>query len=227
MLRGGYGIYFNQGSLATSEGLYFNPPFFNLGVYFPFPGLPPLTVADPFPAFFPIPIPQSATAYQRDLETPWMEHYNINVQRQVGHTRSVEIAYVGSRGHDLISARDLNQAAAGRRPNPAFADITFIESRASSLYNALQLRYQQRPAVGATMLLSYTFGKSTDDASGFFAAGQREDSRRRHANRAGAGSTTGRWNDLSEGKRKLRSSAAGFFLQRPIPGAGGTSGQSS
>ena len=35
VLRGGYGIYYNQGALATSEGLYFNPPYFNLGVYFP------------------------------------------------------------------------------------------------------------------------------------------------------------------------------------------------
>jgi hypothetical protein len=54
------------------------------------------------------------------------------------------------------------------RPNPAFADITLIESRASSRYNALQVRYQQRPSSGQTLLLSYTYGKSTDDASGFF-----------------------------------------------------------
>ena len=35
------------------RGLYFNPPYFNLGVYFPAPGLPPLTLNDPFPANFP------------------------------------------------------------------------------------------------------------------------------------------------------------------------------
>ena len=173
VVRGGYGIYYNQGALATSEGLFFNPPYFNLGVYFPAPGLPPLTLADPFPASFPVFIPQSATAYQRDLKTPWMEQFNVNVQHQIGHTRSLEIAYAGSRGHDLISARDMNQAPASPaplnlRPNPLFADITLIESRATSRYNSLQVRYQERPTSGMALLLSYTLGKSTDDASGFF-----------------------------------------------------------
>ena len=172
VVRGGYGIYYNLGALATSEGLYFNPPYFNLNVYFPGTGVP-VTLANPFPSAFPIFIPQSATAYQRDLRTPWMEQWNVNLQHMIGQSRSLEFAYVGSRGHDLISARDLNQAAASPRtpnlrPNPAFADITFIESRASSLYNALQVRYQQRPSSGTWMLLAYTLGKSTDDASGFF-----------------------------------------------------------
>jgi Carboxypeptidase regulatory-like domain len=173
VLRGGYGIYFNQGALATSEGLYFNPPYFTLGVYFPDPRLPPLTVADPFPSSFPVFIPPSATAYQGDLQTPWMEHWNVNVQRQLGGSRAIELGYVASRGHDLISARDINQAAASPnplnlRPNPLFADITLIESRASSEYNALQVKYQQRAARGLSLLLAYTLGKSTDDASGFF-----------------------------------------------------------
>jgi hypothetical protein len=172
-VRGGYGVYYNQGALATSEGLYFNPPYFNLSVYFPFPGLPPLTIADPFPSNFPIPVPQSATAYQRDLKTPWMEHWNVNVQRQLGATRAIEVAYVGSRGHDLISARDGNQPPASAnpvnlRPNPQFADITLIESRAASNYNALQLKFQQRTSAGLSLLAAYTFAKSTDDASGFF-----------------------------------------------------------
>ena len=175
IVRGGYGIYYNQGALATSEGLFFNPPFFNLNVYFPFPGLPPITLADPFPATFPIPVPQSATAYQRDLQTPWMEHWNLTWHRAVGRSRAVEVSYVGSRGHDLISARDVNQPPASAsplnlRPNPAFADITLIESRATSRYNALQFRYQQRAADALSMLLTYTLGKSTDDASGFFAS---------------------------------------------------------
>jgi hypothetical protein len=173
VLRGGYGIYYNQGALATSEGLYFNPPYFNLGIYFPDPRLPLLTLADPFPSSFPVFIPPSATAYQRDLQTPWMEHWNVNLQRQFGTSRAIEIAYVGSRGHDLISARDLNQAApspkpVNLRPNPLFADITLIESRASSKYDALQIKYQQRASQGLSLLLAYTLGKSTDDASGFF-----------------------------------------------------------
>jgi hypothetical protein len=171
--RGGYGIYYNQGALATSEGLFFNPPYFNLSVYFPGPGLPPLTLFDPFPSTFPVFIPQSATAYQRDLQTPWMEHWNVNVQHHLTGSRAIEVGYVGSRGHDLISARDLNQPAASPnpfnlRPNPAFADITLIESRASSRYKALQIKYVQRADHGLSVLAGYTYGSSTDDASGFF-----------------------------------------------------------
>ena len=32
----------------------------------------------------------------------------------------------------------------------------------------MQIRYQERPAAGAAFLVSYSLGKSTDDASGFF-----------------------------------------------------------
>jgi hypothetical protein len=167
VIRGGYGVYYNQGALATSEGLYFNPPYFNLNVSFL-----TATLTDPFPpnpGFF----PQSATAYQRDLQTPWMEHWNVAFQRQLGRSRMLEVAYVGSRGHDLISARDANQPAPSQvfpnlRPNPLFADVTLIESRGSSRYNAMQIKLQQRSDVGMTALIAYTYGKSRDNASGFF-----------------------------------------------------------
>ncbi len=56
----------------------------------------------------------------------------------------------------------------GRQAEPLFADITLIESRGTSRYNALQVRYQQRPAHGMSVHMAYTLGKSTDDASGFF-----------------------------------------------------------
>ena len=175
VIRTGYGIYYNQGALATGEGLYFNAPYFNLRINVPYPGVPPITLQDPFPQAYPVTLPTSATAYQRDLKTPWLEHWNLSIQRQLGDRRSVEVAYAASRGHDLIAARDINQptpsaATPNLRPNPAFDDITLIESRARSNYNALQIKFQQRFLYGFTMLSSYTYGKSTDDASGFFAS---------------------------------------------------------
>ncbi len=159
LLRGGYGVYFNQNGLAASEPIYLNPPYASLDVRVRDGAAP--TLAD---AFSPgRRLPPSVIAYQRDLQTPWMEHWNVNVQHQVGQTRSLEVGYAGSRGHDLLAARSLEP------PTPAVGAITLVESRASSRYNALQVRYQERPAHGMSILASYTLGKSTDDASGLFA----------------------------------------------------------
>jgi outer membrane receptor protein involved in Fe transport len=177
VIRGGYGIYYNQGALATGEGLYFNAPFFDFSLYFPNALLPPLTVADPFATANQVPFP-SATAFQPDLQTGWLEQWSVSIQRQLGRTRAIEFAYVGSRGHDLIAARDINQAPAqptppgvpNLRPNPLFQDITSIESRGRSNYNAFQAKFQQRFDRGVSLLSVYTFGKSLDDASGFFAS---------------------------------------------------------
>ena len=65
-------------------------------------------------------------------------------------------------------SRDRARRRSNLRPDPRFADITFIESRARSEFDSLQARFQQRYAFGCTMLVAYTLGKSMDDASGFF-----------------------------------------------------------
>jgi hypothetical protein len=173
VVRGAYGIYYNQSALAPSEGLYFSDPYFHLNFYFPAQGLPPLTLFDPWPANFPVPSPQSGFTFQRDLETPYLQHWSVGVQRQLGATRSIEAAYVGSRGTALITGRDLNQPrpsplSPNLRPNPLFGDITVIESAGRSEYHSLQVTFEQRSARGLSMLMSYTLGKSEDDASGFF-----------------------------------------------------------
>lgn len=175
VLRAGYGVYYDQSPLAPGEALYFNAPFFDINIYFPIPGLP-LTVNNPFPAFFPVPLADSALAIQRDLRTPYMQHWNVNLQREFGRNRVLEVAYVGSKGTKLLTSRDINQPQPGiypnplflPRPNPAFADITQIEARANSNYHSLQARFQQRLDFGLAMLASYTWSKSIDDASGFF-----------------------------------------------------------
>jgi hypothetical protein len=175
VLRAGYGISYDQAALAPNEFLYFNAPYFDLNLYFSLPPDYLLTLTDPFPADFPAPLPDSATAVQRDLETGYLHEFSLSLQQQLGRSRTVEVAYVGSRGRNLIAARDINEPAPSPvmpnlRPNPLFADITMIESRARSQYNALQLRVEQRFASGVALAAAYTLGESKDDASGFFSS---------------------------------------------------------
>jgi hypothetical protein len=174
VLRAGYGVYYDQSSLAPSEGLYFNPPFFDFNLFFSLPGLP-LTLNDPFPTFFPFQLPRSAFAFQRDLRTPYLQQWNVSLQQALGRSRVVEVAYVGSKGTKLITARDINQPRPSPqqpnlRPVPQFDDITFEESSANSNYNSLQIRFQQRLDFGLSVLSSYTWSKSIDNASSFFSS---------------------------------------------------------
>lgn len=174
VLRTGYGVYYDQSALAPSEGLYFNPPFFDFKLFFPLQGLP-LSLSDPFPAFFPVQLPRSAFAFQRDLRTPYVQHWNVSLQQQLGRSRVLEVAYVASKGSKLITARDINQprpsaAAFNPRPVPQFDDITFEESSANSSYNSLQVRLEQRLDFGLSLLSSYTWAKSIDNASSFFSS---------------------------------------------------------
>ena len=172
--RAAYGIFYDQSALAPGEGLYFSPPYWDFRLFVPL-GQQLLSLSDPFPASYPIRLPSSALAIQRDLRSPYMQHWNFNLQQSVGRTGVAEIAYVGTKGTALLAARDINQpqptpAAQYMRPNPMFDDVNRLESRASSIYHSLQTRYQQRLSGGLSTLLSYTLGKSIDDASGFFSS---------------------------------------------------------
>ena len=174
VLRAGYGVYYDQSSLAPSEGLYFNSPFFDFNLFFTLPGLP-LTLNDPFPSAFPFPLPHSAFGFQSDLRTTYLQQWNLSLQQELGKSRVVEVAYVASKGTKLITARDINQPrpsplSPNLRPVPQFDDITFEESSANSNYNSLQVRFQQRLDFGLSLLSSYTWSKSIDNASSFFSS---------------------------------------------------------
>jgi len=174
VIRSGYGIYYDQSALAPSQGLYFSPPYFNLQVFVPSAQFP-ILLENPFPSNYPGFIPTPAFTFQRNLRTPYMQQWNLSLERELGRSSVAELAYVGTKGTKLIDNRDINQAKpspqpVNPRPVPQFADIDAYESRGNSNYHALQAKFTQRLHAGLSALASYTWSKSIDDASGFFSS---------------------------------------------------------
>ncbi|MCL4797904.1 MAG: TonB-dependent receptor [Bryobacteraceae bacterium] len=172
VLRGGYGIYFDQAALAPSEGLYFSAPYFDFRLFVTSQQFP-LTLQNPFPENFPFPTPASAFTFNREMRTPYIQHFSLQVQRQLGRSTVAELGYLGAKGTRLLMARDINQPAPSAtqfplRPNPMFQDINELESRAASNFHSLQASLRRSLSRGVSLLASYTYGKSIDDASNFF-----------------------------------------------------------
>lgn len=48
-------------------------------------------------------------AVSRDLVTPYIEQFNLGIQRELASDLMVEVRYVGSKGNDLLESRAFNQ----------------------------------------------------------------------------------------------------------------------
>ena len=172
VVRGGYGVYYDSGMFTVNTSQYFNPPQFNLRLFFPGPqGL--LTLNNPFPLSAGFVPPPTLSALSPDLVNGYLQSWNVAVQRDVDAIGTVSVAYAGSKGSNLIRPLNINQALPGpgdlqsRRPNPAFSDIFFVQSTGRSRFDSLQLSFDRPLARGVSMLATYTLARSDDDASAF------------------------------------------------------------
>jgi hypothetical protein len=157
---------------VVNSSLYFNPPYFNIRVFFP-TGESLLTLANPFPTTGGFVPPASVSTLSPDYTTAYLQHWNFNVAREFGSIGVLSAAYVGSQGTHLIRSRDINQAKPGsgdvadRVPYPGFSNIMLTESGANSNYHAAQVSFNRPLARGLSALVAYTFSKSIDDSSAF------------------------------------------------------------
>lgn len=180
VIRSGYGIFYDSGMFVVPSSLYFNPPEFNLALYFQNPVLP-ISLENPFPTAVGYIPPPTLSILNSDMVTPYIQQWNLTVERSFGNWGTLTTAYAGSKGTKLVRAFDLNQPTLDpngnqnnlqtRRPYPAYDSIFDVESGANSSFNSLQVSYLKRMSSHFSLRLAYTYSHSIDDQSAFLGIG--------------------------------------------------------
>src|SRR2546426_12501678 len=100
VLRAGYGVFYETIIGNIPGNVMLNPPF--LPDFFnPFPGWPNAFAPSGFPVL---------TITQQKLRTPYAQHYNFLLQRELPARTLLEIGYVSTSGTKLPRFRQMNQA---------------------------------------------------------------------------------------------------------------------
>jgi Carboxypeptidase regulatory-like domain/TonB dependent receptor len=115
------------------------------------------------------PATDNITYVPRTTPDSYVENFFLSVQRQLAKNTLVDVAYVGNHGLHLqgfVNANQENPTNAFARPYAKWpSDITEALNEFWSNYNSLQARYEQRFVGGLTLLNSFTWEHSLDNAS--------------------------------------------------------------
>lgn len=111
-IRTGYGIYHEQilnGPLLQNIGL--NPPYQETTIG------SNSRLDNPGGAVSGAPAVQSLRGIQTDFQTPYMQHWSLDIQRQLSNKTVVTVGYYGSKGTHLIGLTELNSIPVGKALN--------------------------------------------------------------------------------------------------------------
>ena len=115
------------------------------------------------------PATDNITWVPKDTRDSYVENYFFDLQQQLAKNTLLDIAYVGNHGLKLqgfLNGNQKNPALGFTRPFTSWpSDITEALNEFWSNYNALQVRYEQRFVAGLTLLNSFTWEHSLDNAS--------------------------------------------------------------
>ncbi|MDP9051823.1 MAG: TonB-dependent receptor [Acidobacteriota bacterium] len=115
------------------------------------------------------PFTDNITYIPKNNKASYVESYFLSVQRQLAKNTLLDIAYVGSHGVKLegfLNANQKNPALGFARPYTNWpTDITEALNEFYSHFDSLQVKYEQRFVGGLTLLNSFTWEHSLDNAS--------------------------------------------------------------
>ena len=115
------------------------------------------------------PATDNITWVPKNTRDSYVEDYFLSAQEQLGKNILLDIAYVGNHGLKLqgfLNGNQKNPALGFARPFTNWpSDITEAPNAFWSNYNSLQVRYEQRMVAGLTLLNSFTWEHSLDNAS--------------------------------------------------------------
>jgi hypothetical protein len=179
VLRAGVGLFYDLGTVYTSEGFstymgfdsiaqYSNDieDFPNAPILYPFPltpaqmTLPPVNTAPPYN--------EGVLAFDPNLRLPYTLHWNVAIERQMGRSQTLTASYVASRGQDQLAELEYSPQALGNTNFEASSVADVVSNRASSAYDSLQVKFQRDISHGLQALAAYTWSHSIDNASSNF-----------------------------------------------------------
>jgi hypothetical protein len=183
VVRGGFGVFYSLEDMRGSEGIIaLNPPtLINAALQRVGNGPPPVLLSAPFPAGLTsnfVSTNVSVKAREVDQQAAQVTQWNVATEFSLPWQSTLEVAYVGNRGTNLLTNVPVNGVPFGvdgtvpaNRPYPNWAGIDNNVTEGQSIYHALQLKYEKRYAQGVYLLGSYTYSDAQDEIGAWGAGG--------------------------------------------------------
>jgi hypothetical protein len=108
-------------------------------------------------------VPSQFFVMDRELRLPSTYQWNVSVDRALGSSQTLTVAYVGAEGRDLLKL-DRYTIPLGEWPTSP-RPVNVNRNRGHSDYRALQVQFQRRLHGSWQSQVSYTLGRSRDTSS--------------------------------------------------------------